>query len=1022
MPRDWEKIAVPFVGEDGTADELAARPNALAVAENVTPGRDGAISPRPGFKAARGAFWTSTVNGLGDAGSYSGAGAENCPFPHRAICSVRAPGEVPLLLCDGRAYHLSTSDTSGTWHDLGSYWSCAVPYLGFAHSAVFFSGDPQTCGVSVSGAGDLHVVFDPDVGFVVHGADGQRLSQFLPTRNPGLGTGDIYHAALGNNPAAVYNTGLGELVLVQVSAADPHAWTETLLATDARTTVGQFQEAVWDPATLRLYVAYLTTTATQIKVMSVTTSLATATTTHTGASGFGSVAIGLVNGRLVVAGGENAGTQDVVTKVFSAAAPPADLGLDVVLAPTGVSAIPRFLVVGPTEVTANAMVAWNCSDSGHLEVVTRSTTAATSSAARTWLGSAGSATTPAMQLTPRYAPFVRNGATLLGVEVGTGQTIQFNTVYRRSWVLLDVTALATNQRYGRLVAQGPVAGSAPQWPSNVSTRRNGEAFISSNDFLSYFTLNSGAVQGETHALRVARLDFDGQIPVAEANGAYLLGGSTTYHYDGVRLVEAGFVHAPEVDAQNVAGGSLPAGDYAIAAIWTWTDALGRKHRSALSNITTLTVAGGATANALITATTTYFSKREYEVEFYMSVANPPASGVFPMYKVAAVEGSYTTGVVQVTVGTVSTTFEQLYDASGTVLENFPAPGSDGGLAAVGERVWAATGRTLAPSKLLANGPPAWNEELQLTLPASGGRVTALLPDGDNLLVFCERAVYRVGGAGPDDTFNGPPFPEPVLLTDVGCTGPAAVARTPIGAVFQGADHQLYLMSGGLTRLSVAVDRGDFPLAAARAALVHHPKTDSLVVVQNDPASFGRHLVWNYRNGQWARWAVQDDAEDVVLSGSGALVDGHVWLGPSRNSTAHVGRFDPTLNQDEFASPVQFTCTAETQWIRLNERARGWARCGAVTLFGECLGTSSVTVQVHRDHVRLASPESHTFTANPAAPVTTFPVDRFAPEIRLARLKASAVKVVVSFTRLKLVELELDVRRAGPHAPPGQRVP
>jgi hypothetical protein len=1009
MLRDWKKLTIPLgrAGEDPGSDELSRE--LLTKAENVIFQRDGALTTRPGFNQDRGRMWTTTFTGLPVAGAYGSAGV--LPATNvRGLVKVRPGGdEIPLLLTDSRAYHKAGAD----WHDIGSFWSTKAAQRGFTGRATRLGGGGTVNSLKMSAA----AAPVPTVGYLttsmqVHGEDGQLIAELVPnlTNNPNPGA-DVFATRLGSDAALVWNTSTNQLCMMWTNN-DPHSYLDIVLATDARAANGQFQGAVWDQTSARLFIAYLTTTSTQVKIIAVTNAGAvTGTVTYTHGAAVNDVFINLIDGRLVVA--FTSGT-NCITKVYSTAL--VDQAIDVTHVATG-GANAAYPTVGPGAASNTAVVTCSSTATASGEIFTRSTTSTTNATIKTFTG----AVAPNVDYYPRYAAWrqsMANGQVrcFVGFSVSQGTYADFN----HQWFILDVTSPNNDLAYiATLVAQGPSLGSGLQYPSNVDPWFLGTNLMGSSDFVE-FDGNGGVIAG----FKIFELQFDNQVAVSESAGAWLLGGSTTHYYDGNSITETGYIGIPAVSVTNTAGGSIPAGSYSVLSVWVWTDALGKTHRSAPSDLQTVTVAGGATATITYVLSAFQASKKiGGYIEVYISEVNPPATGVFPLYLADIRENSG--GTVTNSLGSLTglNQFKQVYTTGGT-LENYPPPGSDGGIAAAGQRVWVGSGSKVAASKLVKvdDPAPAWNELLEFQLPAQGGDVMALIPEGDGVIVVCQRSIYLIVGDNRDNLLQGQEPDDPVLLSDLGGSGARAWARFPGGIVVQSADFKLYLIDrgGGQERISRPVDIDGTPLSLTPVELIHWPQYDSIVVVQ--PPTAASFLVWNYRVNAWTRWNVPNINEDQFIGISGDLIEGELWV----VGDTYIGSFQEGLTDDTYGvDEVPITGDVETAWIRVDEgRARGWGRVGAATVMGTVHVNGNGSMIVHRDYVRLASPELHgPFPlSTPSGGPTTWPHQRMMPEVRLSRQKCSAVLINFTFTGIiSLSELELDIKPVAAAAPPGQRV-
>jgi hypothetical protein len=1006
---DWDHITIPVAsGESPNTEEVGRR--SFEKVLNMVPRKAGGLRTRPRFLEEDNPYFVSSENFLPDTGT-SYPLAASVPYEFRDLVKVRAGGgEVPLLLGDGRAW---VHQPGQGWQDLGSFWSARVSDYGVSGLGASLVG-----GRTMHGASALtdHSMIVTPYG-IIHGSDGQTLAAMNLTGGSTPLNAHRCPVVLGSRPGFLYTTLANQLRLVTVDPADPHSYTELVVATNVSAAFGQTAWGSWDAANNRLVIAWLTTTAGQVSLVTVNTSnVISSPTTFTNANAVSSVSVAVVAGRVVVAYGESAGTLDVKSKVFNSSL--VDQALDVTYA----TANPTAVAVGPG-LGNNAVIAWDTfvtSGDASVYVHSRSTQATSTFLRATFLGNDAVRS----RYTLQYAPWLYqgvNGVTrvLMGITHST-KTSATNAQYNGSWLIIDVSTAGDNVRHTAMVARGPTLGSAITWPVPVDMFHAGQPVFTSIDYTDYDSQG-----GTAAACRLHVLDFDGQVPVTEANGAWYLGGSVTHMYDGQLLSDAGFFNIPSFTVSTAPGVTFPAGTYSLVAVWTWVDGRGRRHRSATSEV--ISTSPAVTSDMTVTISNPVIGRKlNMEVEIYLSAVNPPSSGFFPMYLLYRTPtGSTASQVVALPVsGLVVPEYlenEILYTTGG-VLDNFPPAGSDGGLAAAGQRLWVATGQRLAASKLidLPNKVPAWAEDLEVTIPSAGGPIRALAAEGDGVVVFCDRATYYVGGSGFDDLLQGPGFSTPNRVAEVGASGARAWSRTPQGVVFQSEDYRIHLLSGGTEHISWGVDEA---LIDARVAMINWPEIECLLMLPDRSTGSDRSMaVLHYKTGQWYRW--QAVGAQNYTGNVGDLVDGVPWTLDTEFKV--VGSFDSFGSSTDAFTDTGYDIQQQMvmSWIRLDEdRARGWARLGSVNLLGSVDLAGTLDVQVDRDYVVLDTPETHTRTLTPVpgTPAATWPSQRMAPEIRTARQKASTVRLTFDLTGVLAVsEVELDVRRAAHRAPSGNR--
>ena len=139
----------------------------------------------------------------------------------------------------------------------------------------------------------------------------------------------------------------------------------------------------------------------------------------------------------------------------------------------------------------------------------------------------------------------------------------------------------------------------------------------------------------------------------------------------------------------------------------------------------------------------------------------------------------------------------------------------------GERVWAAYTTELGADRASLirwsqiNDAENWLEAdyIEVDIGERGDAITAIVPDGDRLLVFKQESVYAVYG------FDSDTFQVVNLTRAAGCRSGTVPAATPLGVFFWYAEEGLFLLSQqGLahifSRLKPAVENGFLTLSNA----------------------------------------------------------------------------------------------------------------------------------------------------------------------------------------------------------------
>jgi hypothetical protein len=304
-----------------------------------------------------------------------------------------------------------------------------------------------------------------------------------------------------------------------------------------------------------------------------------------------------------------------------------------------------------------------------------------------------------------------------------------------------------------------------------------------------------------------------------------------------------------------AGGSVGVGVCQYCVVFEYLDAVGRRHRSAPSNIVSATTSGGNQTVTLRFSTVGIGDRPAWQsgsltAHIYRTQAN--GSTFYRITSnVTAPSGAWSFGgfgfgsfldYVDTAADATILDNEVLY-TQGSVIANQPAPAHR--LAAYGDgRLWVAgtwDPRRVECSRLIVAGEPVQftrHEAFRAYLPEP---VTALAYMDGSCVAFTARGVFLIGGSGPNDQGN-PALPAPVRVpSDVGCIEPRSVIEVSQGILFQ-SDRGIYLFPRGfgtpvLASAGVRDDlAGQTVLGAAR---VHY---DASATLASGPVSMGSRVV------------------------------------------------------------------------------------------------------------------------------------------------------------------------------------
>lgn len=459
----------------------------------------------------------------------------------------------------------------------------------------------------------------------------------------------------------------------------------------------------------------------------------------------------------------------------------------------------------------------------------------------------------------------------------------------------------------------------------VPTNNGGRAYASRAPCDVEFTFD------DNRARRTARL----------GRTLYISGGQIL-QYDGLNLVELGFVPYPwTIDAVlSGTAGSMADGTYAYKATLSWLNAQGEIDRSTTATVAVVVISGHAGAaaidlnisNIFTTLKLTTFSVASGTViEIWRTAVNPTADA--PFYLVTSLDPSVLTNpnrflsndpttTVSATVrdgrSDAQTTILSENPENGGILENLaPPPGSIllasdvrlflAGIAGDPDRIWY--------SKQRDDGVvAAFNDALVVPIPHAGGDLTGLAIYRETLFVFRETAVYALPGDGQDNTGGGPGYGTPRQLSrDVGAVNLESIAVGPFGVIFK-----------SLKGWYVLDDKQNVQYIGAPVAAYDADTISSVQIVEKQHqvriVTNARMLVWDYLVNQWAEWSVNDGISGTMWQ------DGHVYLSSNTGAMQDNGSF--------LGTTTGYGLDMELAWLKPAD-LQGAGRVRRMLLLGEC---------------------------------------------------------------------------------------
>lgn len=393
---------------------------------------------------------------------------------------------------------------------------------------------------------------------------------------------------------------------------------------------------------------------------------------------------------------------------------------------------------------------------------------------------------------------------------------------------------------------------------------------------------NGGVNSYTWSVELATVETTPTTPPVKAaflGGTYLASGYVA-HYDGTHFREAVPVSPPDINSNAVAvtGGFIDSTGGTLSlnyrTEYQYTDRQALIHRSAVSLPYAVSVASGASVNAV---TLRPNDPPSWMYGYYSSNGQIVAWRTESLGEIYYYTGRAAFGSTLVDTTAVGDLIDNpiLYDGTELPITTPPAPYS---LAPVGGRLWIvpATRDELWPSKIPVDGyAPQWSAELVVELPGRSAPITAVADLDGTAIVLTEGEIFAVPGDGPDNLGAGGWGEARRLAVESSCDNPRSVISTPLGVMFQAADgFRLLDRTLSLARKGDGALWGtemDTYATATVASVVHLPARHQVRWVLSD--SSADMLVYDYKVGQWSTYNLSTvPGDSAVYQGRHVVVD------------------------------------------------------------------------------------------------------------------------------------------------------
>lgn len=384
---------------------------------------------------------------------------------------------------------------------------------------------------------------------------------------------------------------------------------------------------------------------------------------------------------------------------------------------------------------------------------------------------------------------------------------------------------------------------------------------------------------------------------AKLNGDLHFAGGRILTFDGTVVTEAGFSLPRQPTLTAGTAGSLDAGDYSVLVIWEWFDSKGRRHRSAPSLPTTVTVSANGSIGVVCDRPTATNKNVDYTAGnmvtarvFRTTLAQPTiyldALGTKVVF--AGPSFGVSSGAATITLADASIASNEALYTQGSAgglsgqLQNDRPPGAKficagsnrlliGGMENNSE-VWF--------SKLRTEGEPMQWTNFAAYKAQVDGAVTAVVEMDGTWFVGTYNNWWRITGNGPGDNGADGSFDAPLRLpSNIGPISHRSCVLTGEGVIFQGAVDRMYILPRG------GGDPQDIGLQV-RDTLAAYPYITASAFDQQSNVAYwaccdtagavGRLLVYDTRLKEWFVDSFNDRViRTLAVNNSLLRIDGQV---------------------------------------------------------------------------------------------------------------------------------------------------
>lgn len=465
----------------------------------------------------------------------------------------------------------------------------------------------------------------------------------------------------------------------------------------------------------------------------------------------------------------------------------------------------------------------------------------------------------------------------------------------------------------------------------------------------------------------------------EVNETLVLNGGIIKMFDGLDVVELGYVQAPHINGTTTAlsGGSLADGTYQVVAVYEWYDRNGRFHQSIPSPAVSFAISGGGGSGKVDIALSTLglTQKKSPRTPVRIAIYMTQASGtVFNLSTTTILNDPTVEELTATTVSALSSS-AFIYTTGGVIENTFPPPA-----VAMSERnnrlhlISREEKNKHWYSKSFARGYGIeFSDLLTQDIPFEQGNVVAIAGMDEKLVFLCEDGPIVQAGDGANAIGVNATFTDfQVVPSDTGAISSRGVASFPFGVIFK-SPKGVYVLDRSLSvkYMGLEVERYNSLTIVETTMIADRNQIRFLT-------SDGILLLFDYIFNQWS----------VFTNHSGISAD--IWQGNYTYVRSNGAIYNES-SSSRLDGTTAYALKAKLAWMAM-AGVQGFQRVRRVGLLGDFTNGSSAS---HSVQISAAYDFEATFsTPIPYALGAISAADAFQYRERLPRQKCDSLQLLI----------------------------